>query len=175
MAFLMFLNIHTRKSIFLLKKARKKRFSPVDLTRKRGFGRVWGGRFRMVAQIFCKNQKLAILLPFMSKNGIFLPKIPRFFAKSRFFLCKIHKNLRFSPAKTGWCISSFSGVGQPRLSRWKPLSFVQNHQNRPPPRWLTGSKCAGIMGATPNLTQFPPAMVRLEMYRRQHGFGWTSG
>lgn len=95
--------------------------------------------------------------------------MPRFCPKSGFFLCKIHKNPLFSLANLGQAEVAFGGGVQACLPREIPLFFVQNHQNRPSLCWLTGSICASIMGAMPNLTQFPPTVRHPLMPPRQHG------
>ena len=93
----------------------------------------------------------------MSKNGKNTPEMPRFFAKSGFFLCKIHKKAVFVPSFLGQRVRRFYPLSHPRLWGIKPLSFVQNHQNRPPLCWLTASTCVGYNGRS---VRFDPISAR---------------
>lgn len=157
MVFSSFSHIHTQKSIFYRSADRKIAFLTPKSVLKWVFGRRLGGRFRMVAQNFRPMTKMVKKLPFMSKNGKNTPKMPRFFAKSGFFLCKIHKKAVFCFRILGQEGRGFSYGLAPCLCGRKPLSFVQNHQNRPPSRWLTASSCVGYNGRS---VRFDPISAR---------------
>lgn len=99
MVFSLVLHIHTGKSNFFLSLFEKHPVFGMKKDEKRGFQPILGRSIRPVAQNFSQKQEFPILLPFMSKNGIFLPKTPLFFAKMRFFLCKLSKKAVFSLQK----------------------------------------------------------------------------
>lgn len=162
MVFSLFSHIHTQKSIFYRSVDRKIPFLTPKSVAKRVFGRRLGGRFRMVAQNFRPMKKMAKKLPFMSKNGKNTPEMPRFFAKSGFFLCKIHKKAVFCARIVGQERCGFCDGFTPALCGRKPLSFVQNHQNRPPLRWLTASSCVGYNGRS---VRFDPISARHALRR----------
>ena len=171
MVFSSFSYIHTRKSIFShLFDTKFAFFTPKSGT-KWVFCRQWDGRFRMVAQNFRPTKKSVKKLPYMSKNGKNVPKMPLFRAKNGFFLCKIHKKTVFTRGICGQGERWFWRMISCRQYGKKPLSFVQNHQNGPLLCWLTESTCAGIMGAVPDLTQFPPDTPSAGSECRQHDFG----
>ena len=164
MVFSLFSHIHTQKSIFYRSVDRKIPFLTPKSVAKRVFGRRLGGRFRMVAQNFRPMTKMVKKLPFMSKNGKNKPKMPRFSPKSGFFLCKIHKKAVFCSRILGQEERGFSHRLAPCLCGQKPLSFVQNHQNRPPLRWLTASTCVGYNGRS---VRFDPISARDDPRRRE--------
>ena len=164
MVFSSFSYIHTRKSIFYRSIAPKIPFSTPKSAPKSRFASNLGALFRMVAQNFLPTAKMVKKLPFMSKNGKNKPKMPRFSPKSGFFLCKIHKKAVFCSRILGQEERGFSHRLAPCLCGQKPLSFVQNHQNRPPLRWLTASTCVGYNGRS---VRFDPISARDDPRRRE--------
>ena len=151
MAFSALLHIHTLKRKNIHQKAVKLPIFPQKTALRGAFQPKLRYLFRLVAQNFRIFQKMANLLPFMSKNGIFSRKILDFWVCKRFFLCKTDKN---TPVLSIFSVTAVTknraGEDKP-LRGQKPSFFVHSAQKQPPSVWLTAPTCLSIIGQVPDL------------------------